>query len=176
MGTLNQPHPVKLIVGVLMASDSWSHTVQDALESNLGAIDLASRIMPFNKTDYYAEELGTTPFRQFFSLKKRHMPDELAAIKLKTNQLEKDLAAKSELPRPVNLDPAYVDFSKLVLASTKDFSHRIYLANGIYAEITLQYRKGKWYALPWTFPDFAEERYHSFFTQVRTLIEKPHKA
>ena len=74
--------------------------------------------------------------------------------------------------RPINLDPGYLASSKLVLASTKDYSHRTYLKKGIYAEVTLKYAKGAFEPLPWTFPDYRSKGYIDFFTETRTLYMK----
>lgn len=99
-------------------------------------------------------------------------PGELVEVKVRTNGLEAALAdeAPHGPPRPVNLDPGYVSESKLVLASMKDFSHRIYLGSGVYGEVTLMYRKGKWESLAWTFPDYASGRYDEFLTAARDAL------
>jgi hypothetical protein len=70
----------------------------------------------------------------------------------------------------MNLDPGYIAPSKLVLASTKDYSHRIHLSDGIYAEVTLLYSRGRWKELEWTYPDYRTVAYHDFFTRVRTRL------
>ena len=82
-----------------------------------------------------------------------------------------------DLPRPVNLDPGIIEPSKLVLASTKNFSHRIYIGDGMYAELTLSFCRGKWQSFPYTFPDYKEERYHDFLSKVRDrLVEQARPA
>ncbi|MBI4006928.1 MAG: DUF4416 family protein, partial [Planctomycetes bacterium] len=78
--------------------------------------------------------------------------------------------------RPINLDPGYISEAKLVLASTKDFSHRIYLGKGIYAEVTLQYRNEQYESLPWTFPDYRTQQYQQFFLRVRSLYKEKLKS
>ncbi len=67
----------------------------------------------------------------------------------------------------MNLDPGYVELSKVVLASTKNFYHRILVADGIYAEVTMHYEAGAWRSFPWTFPDFRSGRYAAFFDALR---------
>ena len=84
--------------------------------------------------------------------------------------------ANTGLSRPVNLDPGYIEPSKLVLASTKNFAHRIYIGKKIWAEVTLVYNKGKWIPFEYTFPDHKEERYHDFFSQVREKVVSQIKA
>ena len=99
----------------------------------------------------------------------------LADIKLTANSIEQKLAGTLDtaLPRPVNLDPGIMEPSKLILASTKNFSHRIYIGKKMYAETTLIFDKGTWRSLPYTFPDYAQGRYFEFFDKIRTrLVEQ----
>ncbi|MCD6364830.1 MAG: DUF4416 family protein, partial [Planctomycetes bacterium] len=96
-------------------------------------------------------------------------------IKLRTNEIESQFAdsfASGGPPRPINLDPGYIDPAKLVLASMKNFSHRIYIGRGVYAEVTLMYRKSRWEPLDWTFPDYASGRYDAFLTGARNLLRQ----
>jgi hypothetical protein len=108
--------------------------------------------------------------RQFVSFERLIDPGELAHYKTLTNELEKRICYDCGLPtdqRQVNMDPGCVSFSKLVLTTTKDYSHRVYLRDGIYAESTLHYEHGRWIPWPWTYPDYADTRYHAFFREVR---------
>jgi hypothetical protein len=114
--------------------------------------------------------MGTDLKRQFVSFAELFDPAQLPYLKRLTNDLENAVRRDLALPetrRPVNLDPGYMALSKLVLATTKDYSHRIYLREGIYAECTLRYHAGRWEPWPWTYPDYADTRYHPFFTRVR---------
>lgn len=175
MWQLNDPEPVKLIIGILAADkDSLSKALQE-VEKQFGEIDCKSPVWPFTQTEYYHDELGSNAIRQFVTIEKLFDPGDLARIKLKTNDMEKGLAKLLNLdyPRPVNLDPGIIEPSKLVLASTKNFSHRIYIGNRIYAELTLSFNKGKWESFCYTFPDYKENRYHGFFSEVRKhLVEQ----
>lgn len=140
------------------------------LSEYAGATDEVSDVWPFDSTDYYELEMGENLKRRFVSFEQLINPDGLADTKILTNDLERRIAYDCGLPetqRLVNLDPGYVTLSKLVLATTKDFSHRVYLRDGIYAESTLHYEGEKWIAWPWTYPDYADERYHGFFDRVR---------
>ncbi|MCL2000979.1 MAG: DUF4416 family protein [Planctomycetes bacterium] len=159
-------------VGLLAAGRRELAEAAEALDHELGTPNRGSVVWPFDCTDYYRAELGPTPVRAFLSFPGKFRPDFLAARKLMTNRLEEKLSSRigGSLPRPVNLDPGYLTSAKLVLASAKNFSHRIYLADGIYAEITLQYRKGGFKTLPWTFPDFASGRYDAFFMELRKTL------
>ncbi len=138
-----------------------------------GATDLESDIWPFNATQYYEAEMGNDLKRWFVSFGELIQPDRISEIKRMTMELEKKLADDCLHPpdqRVVNLDPGYIDMGKLVLPTTKDHSHRIYLDRGIYAEVTLHYTQGRWTAWPWTYPDYAAETYHPFFVRVRDRL------
>ncbi|HHT9107917.1 MAG TPA: DUF4416 family protein, partial [Candidatus Wunengus sp. YC64] len=146
MGQISKPKPVNLIAGVLTSIPELLEQIDKILEKHFGLIDLRSDVLPFTFTDYYNEEMGKGILRQFYSFEKLIMPDELAAIKVQTNLLEESITTskKYSVERPINIDPGYINESRLILASTKDFSHRIYLRDGIYAEVTLNYRGGRY--------------------------------
>lgn len=169
MGTAKLHDAVRLITGVLTAFPDLFDAAAEACEREFGPIELRSDTFDFDFTDYYAEEMGAPIKRRFFSFRDRIDPAGLADIKLRTNIMERRIADafRKPVPRPVNLDPGYLTLSKLVLATTKDYAHRIYLRDGIYAEITLRYHKGRFEAMPWTYPDYRTEAYHRFFLQVR---------
>lgn len=168
------PPPVKLICGIIAASEELLDSAGEALVRAIGPTDIVSQTWPFDLTDYYYAQMGRPLLRRFVSFAHPGDPGELAALKRRTNEIEADFARRSAgcPPRPINLDVGYIEPSKLVLASMKNFSHRIYLANGVYAEITLQYRRGKWEKLPWTFPDYASGRYDQFLTAARDLLRQ----
>ena len=172
MWQTNQPKPVKLIVGIFAADADCLQEAVAAVVSQFGQADLVSGVWPFDKTTYYKQESGENLLRQFVSIEKPIDPGELANIKHITNRLEQELAAqlKREVPRPVNLDPGVIEPSKLVLATTKNFSHRIYIGNQMYAEVTLMYEKGAWVAFPYTYPDYRQPCYIEFFEKVRKKL------
>jgi len=172
MWELEEPKPVKLIIGILAADKACLDAAVEALEKRFGLIDLVSDVWPFTQTDYYKEQTGENILRQFVSLENLFLPVRLAGFKHKTNALEKVLAhsLKTDLPRPVNFDPGIIEPSKLVLASTKNYSHRIYLGKKIYAEVTLIYDKGAWQSFPYTYPDYRLDYYHKFFSLVRNKL------
>jgi hypothetical protein len=172
MWDLHDPKPVKLIIGILAADQNCLDAAHKALAAKLGTIDLASDVWPFTQTDYYSDEIGPNILRQFVSLEKLIDPGKLAKIKHATNKIERKLARslKLSLPRPVNLDPGHIEPSKLVLATTKNYSHRIYIGHKMYAEVTLIYEKGDWRHFEYTYPDYREVCYHDFFTKVRTRL------
>ena len=172
MWKLNDPKPVKLIIGILASNYQCLHTAADSLSDKFGKVDLSSEVWPFYQTDYYKEQTGLRILRQFVSIKRLIEPGLLAKIKRRTNKLEQKLAKKLALPltRPVNLDPGIIEPSKLVLATTKNFSHRIYIGNKMYAEVTLIFDKGCWRPQAYTYPDYKQQCYFDFFDKVRTQL------
>lgn len=161
--------PVKLFVGLLGGDVDLLRRARQQLVRRWGPVDAESDLWPFDQTDYYEPEMGPDLQRWFLSFEQLIRPDAIGEIKRETCALEEEIAEQSlaTVPRPVNLDPGYLDLSKLVLATTKDANHRIYLGAGIYAESTLQYVDGGWTPWPWTYPDYAADRGRDFFTQVR---------
>jgi len=163
--------PVKLFVGMLTASPTLIDEIGDVLSLNFGPVDLESDIFNFDFTDYYAKDMGPGLVRKFFSFAQLISPEDLAGIKLNTNEIEEDFARRPEakVKRPINLDPGYLTSAKVVLATAKDYSHRIYLKEGIYAEATLRYFQGTYQPWPWTYPDYKTPEYLSFFHRLRKI-------
>lgn len=172
MWKLKGPKPVKLIVGILAADRQCLHEAVDVLTDKLGNVDFTSNVWPFDKTDYYEEQTGSHILRQFVSIEKLIAPGKLAKIKCKTNKLEQKMARTLglPLPRPVNLDPGIIEASKLILATTKNYSHRIYIGKKMYAEVTLIFDKGQWLPLKHTYPDYRQKCYFDFFLKVRARL------
>ncbi|RKY25098.1 MAG: DUF4416 domain-containing protein [Planctomycetota bacterium] len=172
MWELKEPKPVKLLIGILAADEPALAAAIKMINARIGKCDLISDVWPFDKTDYYKNEIGENILRQFVSVKKLIAPGNLAKIKHKTNKLEQKLAKQlgPALPRPVNLDPGVIEPSKLVLATTKNYSHRIYIGKKMYAEVTLIFDKGTWRPLPYTYPDYKQQCYFDFFDKVRTQL------
>ncbi len=172
MWNLEDPKPVKLVIGILAADEQCLHAAIEAIEDKFDKIDLVSDIWPFTQTDYYKDQTGPNILRQFVSIERLIEPGRLAKIKHKTNKLEQKLAGRLRMPlrRPVNLDPGIIEASKLILATTKNYSHRIYIGRKIYAEVTLIFDKGSWRPLPHTYPDYRQQCYFDFFEKVRTRL------
>lgn len=155
------------MVGLIFHSDEILKKTEAILIRRFGSIDYQSPVMDFGHTDYYREEFGPDLKRKFLSFKKPIRPQDLAKIKIITNKLEQKLALKGR--RRINIDPGYLDMAKLVLASTKDYTHRIYLAKGIYAEITLFYENKSFRAWTWTYPDYQSALYLAVFNRIREI-------
>ena len=164
--------PVKLIVGILACDEQALKKSHEPLLNAYGAADLVSPVYPFDLTAYYVDEAGPNMVRQFLAFENLIDPGRLAAIKHETNRAEQELAKQLDTPypRPINLDPGFIEPSKLVLASTKNFAHRIYIGDHMYAEVTMTYNKGAWESFPFTFPDYKSGRYNDFLSQVRDSV------
>ncbi|MCD6416427.1 MAG: DUF4416 family protein [Planctomycetes bacterium] len=174
MGEVSRPEPVNLICAVLAGREDWLAAGKARLVEAFGPIDLESEHWPFRHTDYYREEMGGGLIRVIYSFQDLIGPGDLAAVKHTTNRLEKELAGslKDAPARPLNLDPGYVEASKMVLATTKNYSHRVYLGDGIYGESTLRWRGGRFEPWEWTYPDYSSPGYMAFFARVRGLYRE----
>jgi len=169
MGRIIKAIPVKLVMGFIYRERAVFNKVKDRLRRKFGRIDFESREIDFNYTDYYEKEFGSFLKRSFISFKKLIPPQDLFKIKLYTNRLErKFLNARKRL---VNIDPGYLTPAKLVLASTKDYAHRVYLKKGIFAEITLYYKGDSFRPWEWSYPDFRSADYLEIFNQIRALYK-----
>lgn len=174
MADISLPNPVKLFIGILSCNKELFEDVECFLAKQFGTVDMKSKIFPFIFTDYYNKEMGPNISRQFLCFKELRNPEELSAIKVWTNKLEDKFKHNNRfnVRRPINLDPGYITHCNLILASTKDYYHRIHLQDGIYAEVTLFYQHEVYKNLPWTYPDFQTEEYKNFFLKVRALYAK----
>jgi len=161
----NEPIPVKLFCGILYSGEKLLKKAEDILIQKFGKIDFKSKSFPFDITNYYEAEMGKPIYRIFLSFEKLIDPGELASIKIECNEIEDKLAISGK--RKVNLDPGYLDYDKVVLASAKYNAQKIYLNNGIYADPTLFYRKGKFIPSDSAFPDFKNGTYEQFFLEIR---------
>jgi hypothetical protein len=172
MGSISTPRPVLLLVAVSSRYEAALDWARERIASEFGPLGAVSPAFDFTETDYYRASMGTDLKKQFFVSKSPIDPGRLPAIKRLTNDWEAEYAASADHPesRPLNLDPGYLTMAKLVLASTKDHAHRIYLANGIYAEVTLSYRGRGWHAFDWTYPDYRRADFQQFFTSARELL------
>lgn len=162
---------VKLFSGIII--NSAVIDIRDALDTlsiEFGAIDYKGGPINFNYTSYYENEMGADLKRYFISFKELRDAGELAGIKRKTIMIEEKFSVKGK--RKINIDPGYVEAAKLILASTKNFAHRIYLKDGIYGEVTLIWRGGDFKDLEWSFPDYRSIDYKSHLRKIRELYMK----
>jgi hypothetical protein len=166
MGILKLPLPVKLICAVTFTVHINRNDLFEAISSKIGGIDLRSPEFDFRHTDYYEKEMGKNLVKQYLSFVRLVNGEELPQIKIKTNILEKRFAYKKQ-QRTVNLDPGYLEKAKMILASTKNFSHRVYLGGGIFGDLQYRFRRGTFTPNEWTYPDYRENEVISFFNSVR---------
>lgn len=179
MSTPREPLPGKAVLSVLAADHWWKsgwEALRAALVEHFGPVDYETELLAFDHTAYYEEELGAPLFRRLLGFA-RHVPlDGLKDLKLATNALERGLA-RENCARRVNLDPGLITLERLVLASGKNFTHRVYLGDGIWADLTLIYNKRQgWVVLPWTFPDYATEDMKRRLTALRALYKTTSEA
>ncbi len=161
--------PVKLFLATLHRDVAVLEDAFRMLTDRWGATDFVSPDFPFDVTDYYEKEMGKVLLRRFYSFENLISPEEIVDCKVFCNLVEQRLA--SEGNRTVNLDPGYLDYYKVVLASTKYGGQKIYLRDGIYADMTLVMFKGKWESFAWGFPDFKSGNYDSVLSAIRNLYK-----
>ncbi|MFH0731233.1 MAG: DUF4416 family protein [Pseudomonadota bacterium] len=159
------PSPAKLVIGLFMKEKDLFSPVASALADRFGAIDMISRWLPFDYTIYYEPEMGAPLNRRMLVFKQLIEQEDLPGIKQITNEIEIGHAVEGK--RRVNIDPGYLLHERFVLATGKNFTHRIYLGQGIYADLTLIYTKGGFQTLPWTYPDYASDNMIGFLREVR---------
>ncbi len=147
--------PAKLITGFFLSDKSLAEPVVSELAEKFGPMDIISPWFSFDFTSYYEKEMGKGLWRRMICFKDLIQQETLADIKVYTNQIEKKYIANGK--RQVNIDPGYMLQERFVLATGKNFTHRIYVGKGIYADLTLIYRKGAFRTLPWTYPDYAHK-------------------
>ncbi|MBZ0158161.1 MAG: DUF4416 family protein [Alphaproteobacteria bacterium] len=169
MGTPLIRSKALLLAGVLYTQESRYDEALRDLEAHLGGAVMETPPLPWDYSAYYRNEMGAPLYRKFVFFRELIEQDALAPIKLFTNRIEQKFT--SEGRRSVNLDPGYLTPAKLVLASTKDFSHRIYLKDGIFAEVTLMYERGKFIPHKNTYRDYIDERFQRYFYLARNLLQ-----
>ena len=161
--------PAKALIGVLFQKDEIYQQFLRHLETIEVEIELESEIYKFDSTDYYQEEMGSGLYRIFLSLKGLYPVEQSVSLKNETNSWENEW--KEAGKRTLNLDPGYLDLHKVVLLSGKEGPQKIYLGGGIWSDLNLIRKAGRFEALPWTFPDLRESRYHPFFERVRENLK-----
>ncbi|HEX2694785.1 MAG TPA: DUF4416 family protein [Acidobacteriota bacterium] len=164
---------VKLVCGIISSAPAAAAEAERRLAALYGAVDLRSPAFSFDLTDYYEAEMGPRLERRFLSFAELIRPEALAGIKLRTNALEEEIRHDSgSALRVVNLDPGYVTAAALIMATAKDFAHRIPLREGIYAHLEFLFSRTGVKILDWTYPDLRGEGYREFFRDVRTRYLK----
>lgn len=165
MSTPREPVKAKLIVGLFMKEKEMLKPFALALQDIFGPVDMVSPWLAFDFTGYYEKEMGTPLFRRVLTFQKLVDQDRLVHIKYYTNELEAQYLEKGQ--RRVNADPGILSHERFVLATGKNFTHRIYLKKGIFADLTLIFTKGRFQVLPWTYPDYRDPKMLGFLEKVR---------
>ena len=165
MSRPQSPKPAKLIVGLFLTDKGLIESLAKELVELFGPIDLVSAWIPFDYTDYYLNEMGGPLFRRMLAFKQLIDQSKLADIKIQTNDIEKKYTHHNK--RKVNIDPGYMLLERFVLATGKNYSHRIYIGKCIYADLTLIFERGAFRKLPWTYPDYSDTVMLEYLQQVR---------
>ncbi len=166
MGIPREAQPARFFVSLIVSREEMLQRGEEELRLRLGTIDFMSDRFPFDFTDYYAEEMGASLFRHFVAFRELMPIPRLSQIKLTTNRLEEELSGPDGRRR-INIDPGYLCLQHVVLATTKGYTHRPYLRDGIYADLTLIYRNKSFQALDWTYPDYRQSEVIELFNRLR---------
>ena len=174
MGNVREVFPAALIMGITFSDNEILKQTEKNLEDTFGPIEMKSDSFDFDMTDYYTDEMGEDLQKIFFCFQNQIELDTLSDIKLRTNEIELRFAVREgeKISRRVNIDPGYITLSKLVLASTKDYSHRIYIGKGIYAETTLRVVNKTFIPIDTTYPDYKLSLAIDFFNGVRDFVKR----
>jgi len=159
------PKPAKLVISLLLKQKGLLLSAAESLVDIFGPLDMVSPWFSFDFTSYYASEMGSPLFRRMVVFRDLIQQDSLSKIKKMTNAVEQRYVKEDK--RCINIDPGYLVLARFVLATGKDYSHRISVGDGIYADLTLVYREGDYRPLPWTYPDYASEKIRGYLVQIR---------
>jgi hypothetical protein len=170
MGAVNDPKLVKYFVSIIFRDKERMEVAEGKIGEMLGAIEDRTSPASFHQTDYYEKELGKSLSRVFLFFESLLSRERLPEVKLRTNDIETLLSGEGR--RSVNIDPGYVSLENVVLATTKGYSHRIYLGGGIYGDLTLRYHGGTYRTLEWTYPDYGSEDTISLFNRWRASLKE----
>jgi len=169
MSQPREPYPAKLIIRFLFSDPGAQRQALNALVSDFGPMDFLSISGAFTYTAYYDDEMGRAIRRQTASFMNLVAPESLPDIKLRTNEIETSLLGDGK--RRVNIDPGLLSQERFVLATGKNFTHRVYLRAGIHADLTLVYQKGAYSPLPWTYPDYREPEFLHYLKVLRKKLK-----
>jgi hypothetical protein len=165
MSVPRAPDPAKLVVSVFMKDKDLLEKIFVRLEAVTGPLDIMSKWLDFDYTDYYYKEMGQPLYRRILAFSSLIRQEDLAGIKRATNEIEADFQHQGS--RQINIDPGYLLQSRFILATGKDYAHRIYIGQQIYADLTLMYTKEGFKSLAWTYPDYASPEVLAVLTRVR---------
>ena len=166
MGKICHHNPVKHFCAIAFSAAFDLNSILGKIESVFGEIEIRSNVFEFSEyTDYYDSEMGENLQKLFLAFAKLKEPDYLIQHKIQSNHLEEDFLINEQ--RQVNIDPGYLTEAKVVLATTKDYSHRIYLGKGIFGDLHLYFENGSYKKQLWTYPDYQQQLAIDFFNRLR---------
>ena len=172
MSVRSEPRPARLVVSAIYREERRFAEAVPRVESVAGPVRALGEPLPFDRTGYYGREMGAPLFRRFLAAGRPVPRDALAAIKVAMESIEAELAEGGR--RTVNLDPGLLSPESFILATGKNYAHRIYLGKGVYAEPTLLFRRGVLVSFPWTYPDYRGEAARDFFNAARQKLFRRH--
>jgi len=172
MARLQKPPGGRLIISIIYSYMDGLSDALKMLERHFGRVQYETTEIPFT-SDQYSEEMGHNLQRRFFSFERLVERDDLVKAKSICSKLEKQFGDHIDdfTFRTVNLDPGILTSDNLVMSSCREFNHRIYLYDGVFAELTLVYARNRFVRLPWTLPDFYHDEAIAFFDRVRETFE-----
>lgn len=171
MSILKKPLPVKLFFSIFSNKIDVMEEVIKELNNQYGLIDIKSSLMNFDQTNYYENEFGKNLKRLLIFFENLIAPEEIVDVKIKALNLENFYSENNK--RLVNIDPGYLTLSRVILTTGKDYTHRIYLCKGVYADLTYIFKKGEGYiSLPWTYPDYASNEMKRYFLEARKVYKE----
>lgn len=177
MGETRKHRPVLLVMAAFGKEDAAIDEGRRRAAAAWGGIVCEAGPFPFDQTTYYERSMGAGLKKRLWAFRRLIDPTDLPAIKHQTNEWEEEIRRSAEwsAARPVNLDPGYVTEAKLVLATTKDRDHRLYLGDGIFGEVTLHFHGGEWRAREWTYADYRQPSYFAFLDECRALLRSRYR-
>ncbi|MGD2125249.1 MAG: DUF4416 family protein [Desulfobacteraceae bacterium] len=170
MSTPSEAEDVKLICSLFSRHEALIDRVIAELEEMFGPTDWTSPKLFFDRTRYYQREMGWPLHRRFLAFRRLIRPEHIVEIKLRTDHLENQYLKDGK--RDINIDPGYISLERVILATGKNYTHRIYLSNGIYADLTLIFQKGSFRALEWTYRDYADPEIITHFNELRARYKR----
>ena len=171
MGNPANPKPALLFTGILYSDKSYLSKAKESLLKIFGSTLLEAPPVSWDFSEYYKEEIGSPIMKTFIFFKDLINRAEIADIKLRTNDIEAELSADGK--RNVNIDPGYLTLANVILATTKGYSHRIYLGKGIYGEVTLLYKEKDKTFVPniFTYSDYQDKKCIEMFIKAREFLK-----
>ena len=170
MSTPSEADDVKLVLSLFSSDKLLIDGVIKRLEDVSGPTDRISPWLLFDRTRYYEKEMGWPLHRRFVSFKRLIRPEEIIDIKLKAVEMENEYLRDGN--RLINIDPGYISLERLILATGKNYTHRVYMSRGIYADLTLIFNKGSFRPLEWTYMDYSDPMTIAYFNDERERYKR----